>query len=152
MIALLFLLLLLAFSSFSHLSQKVFLCRAGTFCALPWHKTFCAVLWHILCRPVAHFVPSLGTFCAVLWHILCLPVEHKPKSLFVSCYGTFCAFPWLISLKVFLCRAVHVAHFVPSRVTWNSVPSCQELQVKNCKSRIAKKKSFRQFGHFFISA
>jgi hypothetical protein len=30
-----------------------------------------------------------------------------------------------------------VAHFVPSRGTWYSVPSCQELQVKNCKSRIA---------------
>jgi hypothetical protein len=26
---------------------------------------------------------------------------------------------------------------VPSRGTWYSVPSCQELQVKNCKSRIA---------------
>jgi hypothetical protein len=22
------------------------------------NKSFCAVLWHILCRPVAHFVPS----------------------------------------------------------------------------------------------
>jgi hypothetical protein len=42
-----------------------------------------------------------------------------------------------------------VAHFVPSRGTWYSVHSCQELQVKNCKSRIAKKKYFRQFGHFF---
>jgi hypothetical protein len=39
------------------------------------------------------------------------------------------------SLKVFLCRAV--AHFVPSCGTWYYVPSCQELQVKNCKSRIA---------------
>jgi hypothetical protein len=108
------------------------------------------VLWHILCLPVAH-----KSFCAVLWHILCRrscgtfcafpgpALAHKPKSLFVPCYGTFCAFPWHISLKVFLCRAV--AHFVPSRGTWYSVPSCncksriasQELQVKNCKSRIA---------------
>jgi hypothetical protein len=39
-------------------------------------------------------------------------VAHKSKSVFVLCYGTFCAFPWRISLKVFLCRAV--AHFVPS--------------------------------------
>jgi hypothetical protein len=45
-----------------------------------------------------------------------------------------------------------VAHFVPSRGTWYSVHSCQELQVKNCKSRIAKKKYFRQFGHFFLAA
>jgi hypothetical protein len=34
-----------------------------------------------------------------------------------------------------LCHAV--AHFVPSRGTGYSVPACQELQVKNCKSRIA---------------
>jgi hypothetical protein len=38
-------------------------------------------------------------------------------------------------LKVFLCHAV--AHFVPSCGTWYYVPSCKELQVKNCKSRIA---------------
>jgi hypothetical protein len=31
-----------------------------------------------------------GTFCAFPWHI----------SLFVPCYGTFCAFPWHISLFV----------------------------------------------------
>jgi hypothetical protein len=30
---------------------------------------------------------------------------------------------------------VPVAHFVPSRVTWYSVSSCQELQVKNCKKK-----------------
>jgi hypothetical protein len=94
----------------------------------------------------------------------------------VPCCGTFCAFPWHISLKVFLCRVV--AHFVPSPWHIKSkslfVPCCgtfcaflwhmvlcsllsritsQELQVKNCKSRIAsqelQKKSFRQFGHFF---
>jgi hypothetical protein len=52
----------------------------------------------------------------VPWHILFLP------------RGTS-------SLKVFLCRAV--AHFVPFCGTWYYVPSCQELQVKNCKSRIA---------------
>jgi hypothetical protein len=71
-------------------------------------KSFCAVLWHILCLPVAH-----KSFCAVLWHILCRPVAHfvpsravahKPKSLLVPCYGTFCAFPWHISLKVFLSK------------------------------------------------
>jgi hypothetical protein len=61
----------------------------------------------------------------------------------------FCAFPWHISLKVFLCRAM--AHFVPSRGTFCAFPwhivfcsrlsriASQELQVKNCKSRIAKK-------------
>jgi hypothetical protein len=54
---------------------------------------------------------------------------------FVPSCGTFCAFPWHISLKVFLCHAV--AHFVPSRGTWNSVPASQKLQVKNCiKSRL----------------
>jgi hypothetical protein len=63
-----------------------------------------------LCLPVTH-----KSIYAVLWHILCLPVAHKPKSLFVPCYGTFCAFPWRQSLKVFLCRAM--AHFVPSRGT-----------------------------------
>jgi hypothetical protein len=51
---------------------------------------------------------------------------------FVPSRGTFCSFPWHI---LFL----PVAHFVPSRGTWYSVPSCQELQVKNCKSRIANK-------------
>jgi hypothetical protein len=30
-----------------------------------------------------------------------------------------------------------VAHFVPFRGTWYSGPSCQELQVNHCKSRIA---------------
>jgi hypothetical protein len=119
------------------------------------------VLWHILCRAVAHFVPSCGTFCAVLWHILCRPVAHKSRSLFLPCYGTFYAFPWHIrlfvlccgtfwavlwhiSLKVFLCRAM--AHFVPSRqkdflttrfLVFLSRIASQELQVKNCKSRIA---------------
>jgi hypothetical protein len=29
-----------------------------------------------------------------------------------------------------------VAHFVPSRGTWYSVHSCQELQVKNCKKKV----------------
>jgi hypothetical protein len=38
------------------------------------------------------FVPCYGTFCAFPWHI-------SLKSLFVPCYGTFCAFPWHISLK-----------------------------------------------------
>jgi hypothetical protein len=47
-----------------------------------------------------------------------------------------------------LCHAV--AHFVPSRGTWYSVPSCQELQVKNCKSRIASQEL--QFGHYFLAA
>jgi hypothetical protein len=68
----------------------------------------------------------------VLWHILCLPVAHNFKVFLchavahiVPSRGTFCAFP------------VPVAHFAPSRGTWYSVPSCQELQVKNCKSRIA---------------
>jgi hypothetical protein len=55
---------------------------------VPCYGTFCAVLWHIMCRPVAHFVPSCGTslkksFCAVLWHILCRPVAH-----FVASRGT----------------------------------------------------------------
>jgi hypothetical protein len=54
---------------------------------------------------------------------LCRAVAH-----FVPSRGTS-------SLKVFLCRAV--AHFVPSCGTWYYVPSSQELQVKNCKSRIA---------------
>jgi hypothetical protein len=75
------------------------------------------VLWHILCLPVAQ------TFCAVLWHILCRTVAH-----FVPSCSTFCTVLWHICLKVFL-----------SCGTWYSVPSCQELQVKNCKSRIAKK-------------
>jgi hypothetical protein len=76
------------------------------------HKSIYAVLWHILCRPV-------------LWHILCLPVAHKPKSLFVPCYGTFCAFPWHM---VFCSRL--------SRIASQELQS-KELQVKNCKSRIA---------------
>jgi hypothetical protein len=49
------------------------------------------VLWHILCRPVAHFVPSCGTFCAAddLWQLsqkvfLCRAVAHKSKRLFVA--------------------------------------------------------------------
>jgi hypothetical protein len=29
-----------------------------------------------------------------------------------------------------------VAHFVPSCGTWYYVPSCQELQVKNCKKSL----------------
>jgi hypothetical protein len=33
-----------------------------------------------------------------------------------------------------------MAHFVPSAGTWYFVPSCQELQVKNCKSSIANQK------------
>jgi hypothetical protein len=33
-------------------------------------------------------------------------VIFKSKSLFVPCCGTFCAFPWHISLKVFLCHIV----------------------------------------------
>jgi hypothetical protein len=52
----------------------------------------------------------------VLWHILCLPVAHKFQSLFVPCCGTFCAFPWHMVFCSFLSR----------------------IQVKNCKSRIAK--------------
>jgi hypothetical protein len=73
--------------------------------------------------------------------------------------GSFCAFPWHISLKVFLCRAA--AHFVPSPWHIKSkslfVPCCgtfcaflwhmvlcshlsritsQELQVKNCKKSL----------------
>jgi hypothetical protein len=38
------------------------------------------------------FVPCYGTFCAFPWHI-------SLKSLFVPCYSTFCAFPWHISPK-----------------------------------------------------
>jgi hypothetical protein len=129
---------------------------------VPGRGTFCAVPWHILCLPMAH----KSSFCAVLWHILCLPVAHRPKSLFVTWYGTCCAFPWHISLKVFLCHAVKViihavAHgILLSRIASQElhVKNCtsriasQELQVKNCKSRIAKKKSFRQFGHVFLAA
>jgi hypothetical protein len=160
MIALLLFLLFLFFSRLqSFKSKSLFVQCYGTFCAFPWHislfvpccGTFCAVLWHILCLPVAHFVPSRGTFCAFPWHILCLPVAHKPKSLFVPCYGTFCAFPWQLAHKfknVFLCRAV--AHFVPSRAVahgilfplvknYKSRIASQDLQVKNCKSRIASK-------------
>jgi hypothetical protein len=66
------------------------------------------------------FVPCYGTFCAFLWHI-------SLKSLFVLCYGTFCAFPWHI-----LC--LPVAHGFCSLL---SRIASQELQVKNCKSRIA---------------
>jgi hypothetical protein len=125
------------------------------------HKSFCAVLWHILCRPVAHFVPSCGTFCAVLWHILCRPVAHKSKSLCVPFYGTFCAFPWHISRFVpsravahfepSICAVLwhilclHVAHkpkslFVPCYGTFCACPwhiSFEILFVKNFKSRIA---------------
>jgi hypothetical protein len=43
------------------------------------------------------FVPCYGTFCAFPWHI-------SLKSLFVPCDGTFCAFPCHISPK---------SHFVP---------------------------------------
>jgi hypothetical protein len=102
---------------------------------VPCCRTFCAFPWHI--SHIGLFVPCRGTFCAVPWLILCLPMVHKSKSLFVPCRGTFCAFPCrgTSSLKVFLCHAV--AHFVPSCGTWYYVPSCQELQVKNCKSRIA---------------
>jgi hypothetical protein len=74
---------------------------------------------------VAHFVPSCGTFCAFPWHILCLPVAHKPKSLFVPCYGTFCAFLW----HMVFCSCL-------SRNASQELQS-KELQVKNCKSRIA---------------
>jgi hypothetical protein len=42
-------------------------------------------------------------------------MAHKSKSLFVPCCGTFCVFLWHM-----------VLYYVPS-----------ELQVKNCKSRIA---------------
>jgi hypothetical protein len=113
------------------------------------------VLRHILCLPVAqvlkvflchataHFVPSrgtslkslfvpcYGTFCAFPWHI-------SLKSLFVPCYGTFRAFPWHISLK---------SLFVPCYGTFCAFPwhiLCLSVAhgilfplVKNCKSSIA---------------
>jgi hypothetical protein len=85
-----------------------------------------------LCRAMGHFVPSRGTL-----DFLCRAVAH-----FVPSCGTVCAVLWHS-----LCRPV--AHFVPSRGTCYSVPSCQELQVKNCKKKELQKKSFRQFEHFF---
>jgi hypothetical protein len=55
---------------------------------------------------------------------------------FVPSRGTFCAFPWHMVFCSLLSRI-----------------ASQELQVKNCKSRIAKKKKyFRQFGQFFLAA
>jgi hypothetical protein len=58
----------------------------------------------------------------------------------------FVPFPWHISFKVFLCRAV--AHFVPSRGTFCAFPwhilflpvahGILFPLVKNCKSRIAR--------------
>jgi hypothetical protein len=80
---LLLFLFLLAFSSFSHLSLKIFLCRA-TAHFVPSRGTFCAFPWHISLKSI--FVPCYGTFCAFPWDI-------SLKSLFVPCYGTFCAFP-----------------------------------------------------------
>jgi hypothetical protein len=74
MIALL--LLLLAFSSFSHLS--LFVPCYGTFCAFPWHISLKSL-----------FVLCYGTFCA-------FPGLISLKSLLVPCYGTFCALPWHI--------------------------------------------------------
>jgi hypothetical protein len=46
-------------------------------------------------------------------------MAHKPKSLFVPCYGTFCAFPWHI---VFCSRLSRIAS--------------QELHVKDCKKSL----------------
>jgi hypothetical protein len=111
------------------------LCRAMAH-FVPCYGTFCAVLWHILCRAMTHFVPSRAmahkSFCSVLWHILCLPVAHKPKSLFVPCYGTFCAFPW----QVKNCKSRIASQELQVKNCKSRIAS-QELQVKNCKSRIA---------------
>jgi hypothetical protein len=78
-----------------------------------------------LCRATAHFVPSRGTL--VLKVFLCHPVAH-----FVPSRGTFCAFPWHI-----LC--LPVAHGILFTL------------VKNCKSRIAKKKSILDSLDIFFS-
>jgi hypothetical protein len=59
-------------------------------------------------------------------------VIFKFKSLFVPCYGTFCAFPWHISLFVPSCGTFcAVLWYILSRI------ASQELQIKNCQSRIA---------------
>jgi hypothetical protein len=58
---------------------------------------------------------------------LCHPVAH-----FVPSRGTFCAFPW----HMVFCSLL-------------SIIASQELQVKNCKSRIAKKSIFDSLDIFF---
>jgi hypothetical protein len=119
MIALL-LLLLLAFSSFSHLS--LFVPCYGTFCAFPWHLSLKSL-----------FVLCYGTFCAFPWHISLesLFVAHKFKSLFVPSCGTFCPFPWNI-----LCLPVAHGILFPLVKNCKSGIASQELQVKNCKKSI----------------
>jgi hypothetical protein len=62
-----------------------------------------------------------------------VPTSFKGKYIFIVCTG---AAGFFTKMQVKNCK---------SRI------ASQELQVKNCKSRIAKK-SFRQFGHFFLAA
>jgi hypothetical protein len=56
---------------------------------------------------------------------------------FVPSCGTFCAFPWHISIKVFMCRGLPVAHGIMFPLNCKARIASQELQVKNCMSRIA---------------
>jgi hypothetical protein len=105
-------------------------------------------LWHILCRPVAHkskslFASCYGTFCAYPQH----------TRLFVPCCGTFCAFPWHM-----LC--LPVAHVVPSSGTccafqWHMLclPVAHSIMfplVKNCieSQEFAKKFGLSRFYRF----
>jgi hypothetical protein len=90
-------------------------------------------------------------------HILCLPVAHKPTSLFVPFYGTFCAFPCHSGGNDRFCARLKTdisafssglqGHLRSCLIILDSSRRplskkahksfCQELQVKNCKSSIA---------------
>jgi hypothetical protein len=74
-----------------------------------------------LCCAVAHFMPYCGSFCAFPWHI----------SLFVPCCGTFCAVLWHILYRP-VAQSIKKSLFVQCYGTFCAFPWHISLKVFLC--------------------